>query len=103
MKDDVSEIDSSWCNVLTSSDTLVSYSPNRRTRRYYAFNGGRWIKYRTSTSTSGYDISDYTCTSPSDLNSYAVFEPFIYLVAFFLFIVSILFFKWSLRGILGRF
>lgn len=103
MKDDVSEIDSSWCSVLTSSDTLVSYSPDRRTRSDYAFNGGRWFKYRTSTSSYGYDISGYTCITPSDLNSYAVYEPFIYLVAFLLFIVAILFFKWSVRGVLGRF
>lgn len=103
MKDDVSEIDSSWCNVLTSSDTLSSYSPDRHSRSDFSFNGGRWIKFRTSSSTYGYDISGYNCTSLDDLNSFAIYEPFIYLVAFFLFIVSILFFRWSVRGILGRF
>lgn len=103
MKDDVSEINSSWCNVLTSSDTLVSYSPDRRSRSDYSFSGGRWIKYRTSTSTYGYDFTGYNCISLDDLNSYAVYEPFIYLVAFLLFIVSILFFRWSVRGIIGRF
>lgn len=103
MKDDVSEIDSSWCNVLTSSDTLVSYSPDRRTRRDYSFSGGRWIKYRTSSSTYGYDISGYNCSSIDDLNSYAVFEPFIYLVAFVLFVATVLLFRWSVRGIIGRY
>lgn len=101
-KDDVSEINSSWCNVLTSSDTLVSYNNNRRID--YALNGGRWVKWRSQTSAYGsYDISSYTCIDISSLNSAAYFEPFYYLTAFFVFVFSILLFKWSLGGILGRY
>lgn len=99
--DDVSEIDSSWCNVLTSSDTLVSYNGNRRID--YALNGGRWVKWRSQTSYNSYDISSYTCIDISTLRSNAQFEPIFYAIAFMLFITVVLLFKWSVRGILGRY
>lgn len=99
--DDVSEVNASWCNVLTSSDTLVSYSGNRRSD--YALSGGRWIKWRTQTSAYNYDISNYTCIDISKLNSAAALDPFFYLVAFVLFVSTILLFRWSVRGIIGRF
>lgn len=99
--DDVSEINPNWCNVLTSSDTLVSYSGNRRVD--YARNSNRWIKWRSQTSSYNYDLSGYTCTDITKLNSNAEFVPIFYAVAFGLFIITILFFKWSVRGILGRY
>lgn len=99
--DDVSEINPNWCNVLTSSDTLISYSGNRRVD--YARNSNRWIKWRSQTSSYNYDISGYTCTDISKLRSNAEFEPIFYAIAFCLFVVTILFFRWSVRGILGRY
>lgn len=99
--DDVSEIDSSWCNVLTSSDTLVSYNGNRRID--YSLNGGRWVKWRDQTAYNSYDIDNYLCMDVSTLKSNAQFEPIFYMIAFLLFIVTILLFRWSVRGILGRF
>lgn len=99
--DDVSQINPSWCNVLTSSDTLVSYSGNHRID--YVLNGGRWIKWRDQTSYSIYDISNYTCVDISTLRSNAEFEPIFYAIAFMLFITVVLLFRWSVRGILGRY
>lgn len=103
MRDDVSAIDSTWCNVLTSSDTLVSYSPDRHSRSDYSFSGGRWIKYRTSTSTYGYDISGYNCITLSDLNSFAIYEPVLHFISFCLVgLVLYLFFR-LIRGFLYGF
>lgn len=99
--DDVSEINPNWCNVLTASDTLSSYSGN--TRIDYARNSGRWIKWRTQTSFSNYDISNYTCVDISTLKSNAEFEPIFYAIAFMLFVAAVLLFRWSVRGIIGRY
>lgn len=99
--DDVTEINPTWCNVLTSSDTLISYNNNNRVD--YSLNGGRWVKWRSQTSSYSYDISNYTCLDISTLRSNAQFEPFFYLVAFLLFVSTIILFRWSVRGIIGRY
>lgn len=99
--DDVSSINPTWCNVLTSSDTLVSYRNNRRID--YALNGGRWIKWRDQTSTYNYDTSNYECLDITTLKSNAQFEPIFYAIAFMLFLTVVLLFRWSVRGILGRY
>lgn len=101
MYDDVSEIDSSWCNVLTSSDTLVSYSGNRRID--YAFNGGRWFKWRSQTAYNNYDISGYTCIDISSLKSNAQFEPLYLMCGFGLLVFLIILCKYVLGGMIRAF
>lgn len=102
MNDDTSNIVSGGCNVLTASGSLSNY--NGRYKRDYTFNGGRWILYRTQTSSyNDYDISSYNCISLDDLRTNSIYEPFLMAVAFGLVVVTILLFKWSVRGILGRY
>ena len=102
MYDDVSEINPEYCNVLTSSDTLVSYSGNRRID--YANNGGRWVKWRSQISNYGnYDISGFTCIDISSLKSNAVFEPIYYMCAFGLFVFLIVLCKYVLGGLIRVF
>lgn len=100
--DDVSAVSASACNVLSSPTSLSSYIDSH-TRFDYVFIGGKWLKYRTQTSTYGYDISGYNCVDVSTFNSYAWIEPIYYMIAFFLFLASVLLFRWSVRGILGRY
>lgn len=102
IRDDVSDISASACNVLSSPTAIVSY-PDSRTRIDYTFVGGKWLRYRTQTSNYGYDISSYNCIDITELNSYAWIEPIYYMIAFFLFVASVLLFRWSVRGILGRY
>lgn len=102
IRDDVSAVSASACNVLTTSDTLASYI-DRNTRIDYTFSGGKWLKYRTQTSTYGYDTTPYNCIDITELNSYAWIEPIYYMIAFFLFVASVLLFRWSVRGISGRY
>lgn len=100
MHDDVSAIPESGCSVLSSPDTISNY--NGRIRKDYIQNGGKWYFYRTQTSTySDYDISNYNCINVQSLSSYAVFQPFIYGLAFILFgVVIVAFFK-IIRGIIN--
>lgn len=100
-RDDVAAIPSTGCNVLSGSNTVTNYTGN--VRKDYVQNGGKWILYRTQSSINQYDTSSYNCIDVSLLHSNAVFEPFLFLVAFGLFIVVVLLFKWSVRGILGRY
>lgn len=97
MKDDVSAIPTTGCTVVTGNTSLSNYIG--RTRKDYIFIGGTWYLYRTSTSNySDYDISGFNCIQPSDLNSYAVYTPIIYGVAFFLFICSVWLFFTTIKG-----
>lgn len=97
MNDDVSSIPTSGCNVLTSTNTLSNY--NGRTRKDFIFNGGKWYQYRFQTSAyNDYDVSSYTCIDVSELNSYAVYTPIIYGIAFFLFIASVALFFLTIKG-----
>lgn len=100
--DDVSAINSNWCNVISGEHSISSYSGN--TRKDYVFNGGKWYLYRTQYSNYGnYDISMYECSNLSDLNSNAQYVPFFYGMAFCLFVFVVLMVKWSIGGILGHF
>lgn len=84
MRDDVSAIDSAWCNVLTSPTSLSSYSGN--TRKDFVFNGGKWYLYRTQYSNyNDYDTSNFSCLDVSNLNSNAVYEPIFHFIGFFVF------------------
>lgn len=97
MHDDVTDIPSSGCSVLTSGTTLQWYSGN--TRKDYSLNGGRWILYRTSTINYGsYDITGFNCLDVSTLNSNAAFEPIFYGLAFGLFIFVLVLLKWVFGG-----
>ena len=100
-KDDISAIPSTGCSVLTGNSTISNYTNN--TRKDFIQNGGKWYLYRTQTSINNYDVSSYNCLDLSNLHSNAVFEPLFYLVAFGLFIAAILLFRWSVRGIIGRY
>lgn len=99
--DDVSAIPTTGCSVITGNAALTNYTGN--TRKDFIQNGGKWYLYRTQTSINNYDVSSYNCINVSDLHSNAVFEPLLYLVAFVLFISVVLLFRWSVRGIIGRY
>lgn len=100
-KDDVTAIPSTGCNVLTGNNSITNYTGN--TRKDFVQNGGKWILYRTQSTINQYDTSSYNCIDLSILHSNAAFEPFFYLVAFSLFVAVVLLFRWSVRGILGRY
>ena len=99
MHDDVSSIPTSGCSVLSSTDTISNYNGN--TRKDYVQNGGKWYLYRTQTSNYGdYDTSSYSCINVGDVNSYAVYEPFIYGLAFVLFVFVLAFVIKTIKGFL---
>lgn len=99
MHDDVSTIPSSGCSVLTSSDTISNYNGN--IRKDFVQNGGKWYLYRTQIANYGnYDISSYTCIDVGTLNSYAVYQPFIYGLAFALFVFVLVFVIKTIKGFL---
>lgn len=98
MKDDVSAIPSDACNVVNSQTVIYSYRNNLRTT--YTQIGGKWIE----TARSSYNTLpvNAVCVDVSQLNSNAVFEPFLYFVSFGLFLVSAyLFFSVVKRLIYG--
>lgn len=99
MHDDVSAIPTTGCNVLSSAGAISNY--NGRVRKDYVQNGGVWYHYRTQTSTyNDYDISGYNCISVESLNSYAIYEPFVYGLAFLLFIVAVVLVVKTVKGFL---
>lgn len=100
MHDDVSAIPTTGCSVLSSSDTISNYNGN--TRKDYVQVGGVWHLYRTQTTNYGsYDISSYSCINLDTINSYAIFQPFLYGLAFVLFLVVVVAFWKIIRGILS--
>ena len=97
MHDDTSAIPSTGCSVLTGNNTISNY--NGRTRKDFVFNGGRWYLYRTQSSAyNDYDISGYNCITVTSLNSYEIYKPFLYGVAFALFFVTIVIFFKTIKG-----
>ena len=99
MHDDVSAIPSSGCNVLSDSDYISNYNGN--IRKDFVQVGGVWYLYRTQTTNYGsYDISNYNCINITDLNSYAIYTPFIYGLAFLLFLVVVFVFFKTIKGFL---
>lgn len=97
--DDVTQINtgSGWCNVLTSPDTIIGY--NGRNRRQYVFNGGKWYLWSSNTATNNYDISNYTCIDVSQLNSYALYEPFMMAIPAVMVLVSLMLVFWAIKGV----
>ena len=81
--DDVSDIPTQGCNVLTSENTLLHYSNNIRTT--FVQVGGRWIKTRTDSYASM--PSGYACIDVSVLSSNAHIVPLLYMCSFGLFLV----------------
>lgn len=99
MHDDVSQIPLTGCNVLSSSDTISNYSGN--TRKDFVQNGGIWYLYRTQIASYGnYDTSNYNCIDVSNINSYSVFAPIFYALAFCLFLVTVFVFFKTIKGFL---
>lgn len=98
-KDDVSDIPTTGCNVLNSQSSLYNY--NNGVRQTFVQVGGKWIK--TGENTYSYTPSGINCIDVSTLNSNAAFEPIFYAIAFMLFITVIIIFRWSVRGIIGRY
>lgn len=99
MHDDVSAIPSNGCNVLTSSDSISNYNGN--TRKDFIQNGGKWYLYRTQTTNYGsYDTSNYSCIDVESINSYAVYQPFLYGLGFALFVFVLFFFIKTIKGLL---
>lgn len=98
-KDDVSQVSSGagWCNVLTSERSIIGY--NGRNRRQYVFNGGKWYLWSSNTATSNYDTSNYTCLDVSQLNSYAVYEPFMMALPALLVLFSLVLVFWAIKGV----
>lgn len=101
MKDDVSAIPTNGCSVLTGEKSLSNYIGN--TRRDYIFNGGRWYAFRTQNSIQNYDVSAYNCVDIYSLSTNAIYEPFLYLTAFIVFIFSIYMFFKTIKGFLYGF
>ena len=101
--DDVSEIiTNATCYVINNQNSIYAYRNN--TRSNYTQIGGKWFKTSEQTYTS--IPTNNVCYSYSDikeLKSNAAFEPIFYAIAFSLFLVAILLFRWSVRGILGRY
>lgn len=97
--DDTSAIPSGGCTVITSSNSLSWYNGNIK-KDFYSI-GGKWYQYRTQTTSYGnYDISSYTCTDITGLNSNAQYVPIYGIIAFFLFICSVILFVKSTRGLI---
>lgn len=101
--DDVSEIISNAsCYVINNQNSIYAYRNN--TRSNYTQIGGKWFKTSEQTYTS--IPTNTVCYSYSDLKELktnAAFEPIFYMIAFSLFLVTVLLFRWSVRGILGRY
>lgn len=93
MRDDVSSIPTSGCNVLTNSETIYNYSSG--SRKTYRLVGGKWFQ----TEHSNYQTlpTQYDCIDISQLSSNAVYEPFLYLVSFILFLVAVYLFFFCVR------
>lgn len=98
-KDDVSDIPTTGCNVLNSQSSIYNYYNG--VRQTFVQIGGKWIKNGESSYT--YTPSGLTCIDVSTLNSNAAFEPIFYAIAFMLFVAVIILFRWSVRGIIGRY
>lgn len=98
-KDDVSAIPTTGCNVLNSQSIIYNYYNG--VRQTFVQVGGKWIKNSETTYT--YNPGGLVCIDISTLNSNAAFEPIFYAIAFMLFITVIVIFRWSIRGILGRY
>lgn len=97
--DDVSAIPSTGCNVLNNQTTLYNYYNGVRSS--FVQVGGRWFK--NGESTYSYNPNGLVCIDVSQLKSNAAFEPIFYSIAFMLFLTVILLFRWSVRGIIGRY
>lgn len=96
--EDFSAIPQSGCSVLTSSDTISNYNAN--IRKDFVLNGGKWYLYRTQTAINNYDTSTYNCLNVTNLDSYAMYKPFLYGLGFLLAVcVIVLFFK-TIKGFL---
>lgn len=95
MKDDVSAIPTNGCNVFNSDYRLYNYNGN--SRREYVRVGGKWYYNSIQTAYNPYDISNYSCVDVRDLNSYAIYEPFLYAISFGLFLCVFLLFFYVLR------
>lgn len=98
-RDDVSAIPTTGCNVLNSQSSIYNYYNG--IRQTFVQVGGKWIK--NGETTYSYNPSGFVCIDVTSLNSNAAFEPIFYTIAFMLFIAAILLFRWSVRGIIGRF
>lgn len=98
-KDDVSDIPTTGCNVLNSQSVIYNYYNGVRSS--FVQIGGKWIK--NGETTYSYYPSGLVCINVNQLNSNAQFEPIFYSIAFMLFITVIVIFRWSIRGILGRY
>lgn len=97
MRDDVSAIPVNGCNVISDYGFISNY--NGSVKKDFILNGGKWYFYRTQNSSYGnYDITYYNCIDVSNLNSNAVFEPFIYFVAFCLVVFVLLLVRWVWGG-----
>lgn len=93
MRDDISSIPTSGCNVLSNSETLYNY--NNSVRRTYRQVGGKWI----FTEQQSYQNlpSQYQCVDITELSSNAVYEPILYFISFALFIVAVYLFFYCVR------
>jgi hypothetical protein len=101
MKDDVSAIPTSGCNVLTNTGSISNYNGN--TRRDYVFNGGKWYLYRSQSYQYSPDISAYSCIDVSTLSSNAELEPLIMFIPNLLVIFTILAVFWVIKGLIYGF
>lgn len=101
MRDDVSAIPTSGCNVLTNTGSISNFNGN--IRRDFVFNGGKWYLYRVQSSNFNYDTTPYSCLDVSTLSSHAELEPIIMFIPNILVIFVILAVFWVIKGLIYGF
>lgn len=95
--DDTSAISSTACSTLVAPRTLEAFEGTQL--KTYVFNGGRWFLSKTETVADPQDRLAYQCIDLSELDTYAVVEPF-FKGASFLLAVGVVYV--ALRLIFGR-
>lgn len=95
------QITSSQCWYLSNPYTIVAY-PNNRTRRTYIRSGSEWYLQATQTtsSTIGYDWSQYNCLSTTKL-AYE-YDGFGVIYGFIAFVISALAIFLAYKITIGR-
>lgn len=95
MKDDVSAIPTTGCNIISSPDHIRNYTADRYTYSDYYLMGDTWVKADQYTSSRQYDISTYQCINPQDLHSqYSYMYPIYETINFVLVGALFVFFFW---------
>ena len=96
MTDDISQIPTGGCNVISSDTTIYNYSSG--VRKTFRQIGGKW--YLTEQNNYNTIPTQYVCVDISGISSNAVYEPILYMVSFVLFISCVWLFYFVIRKLL---